>query len=174
MVSRSVSVSFLLSCLCAMVGLVLMAGCSRDQSEGNSTSLRKGTAVPLALSPGTGFLTFTAYLNGQAIHMAVDTAANTTSFDLRLLDRLQLKPKDAGVSKRWAGTTPLKVAYVREFRVGSLSTSFEATFIDLGQPNEGLRALGEPPIDGLLGMDLLLKWRAKVDCDEKTLVMRKK
>ena len=105
--------------------------------------------------------------------MAVDTAANTTTFDLRLLDRLQLTSRDAGVSKRMSGTVSLRVTYVKEFRVGSLSSSFDATFVDLARPNEGLGTLGEPPLGGLLGMDFLSKWRAAIDCDKKILVIRK-
>lgn len=105
--------------------------------------------------------------------MAVDTAANTTTFDMQLIDKLQLDAKEAtGLSKRLRGTLPLKVAHVKEFRIGSLSYSFDATFVDLGTPNEALRTLGDPTIDGLLGMDFLLKWGAVIDCQEKALFIR--
>ena len=105
--------------------------------------------------------------------MAVDTAANTTTFDMQLIDKLQLDAKEAtGVSKRLRGTLPLKVAHVKEFRIGSLSCSFCAVFIDMGAPKEGLETPADPTIDGLLGMDCLLKWGAVIDCQEKALFIR--
>ena len=105
--------------------------------------------------------------------MAVDTGANTTTFDMQLIDKLQLDVREAtGVSKGLWGSVPLKVAHVKEFRIGSLSYSFCAVFVDMGAPKEGLETPADPTIDGLLGMDCLLKWGAVIDCQEKALFIR--
>jgi len=127
--------------------------------------------VPLSISSHTGLMTFKAYLNGEQITMAVDTAANTTTFDTHLIDKLKLQAKEDGISKRASDSLVLKVAQVEDFRVGSLSYRYEATFVDLGHPNKGLTILGDPVIDGLLGMDFLLEWKAVIDCQKKTMTI---
>jgi len=173
MIGRRVSAWFLTKWVCIVGSFLLLSGCAAEEPDNRSVDQREGERIPLAISPGTGQLTIKAHLNGEEVTMAVDTAANITVFDMQLVDKLQLDAKDAtGVSERRRGALPLKVAHVKEFRIGSLSYSFDAVFVDLGAPNEGLKTLGDPTIDGLLGMDFLLKWGAVIDCQEKALFIR--
>jgi len=123
----------------------------------------------------TGFLTLRASLNGKEILMAVDTAANRTIFDIRLIEELDLgNAQNPGISLRVAGRdTPVKAAHVKDFRLGTLSYHGEFSFVDLSQSNNGLEALGDPPIQGLLGADILSKLNAQIDYKDLSLVIHK-
>jgi hypothetical protein len=173
MTHRSVAL-FVVKGFCILGVFPFLFGCTHKEPENNVGHQHGCISIPLAMSAQTGFMTFKAHLNGEEVLMVIDTAANETTFDMHLIDKLQLKTKDSnGVSKRAAGSLALKVANVKEFRAGSLSYSFNATFVDLTTPNEGRMTLGEPPIDGLLGMDFLLKWHAVIDCNTKTLIIHR-
>ena len=174
MICRRFSIWSLATCLCTLESLLLVSGCAHKKEDEQSVNQRESTRIPLAVSSQTGFLVFKAYLNGAEITMAIDTAANMTTFRMDLMDKLELKAKETtGYSNRVTGShLPLKVAHVKDFRVGDLSYNFDADFVDLSPPNEGISAIREPAIEGLLGMDFLLKWQAVIDCQERVLIIR--
>ena len=133
---------------------------------------RHVTKIPQAILKGTGFLTFKARVNGKEILMAVDTAANTTVFDLALVDELQLESQGrAGTSFRAVGDVPLHTAHIKEFRVGNVSYHGDFPFVDLSHANEGVETTGDPAIEGLLGADILIKWNAVIDYKDLSLVI---
>ena len=134
---------------------------------------RHVTKIPLTILKGTGFLAFKASVNGKEIFMAVDTAANTTVFNLALVDELQLESKGrTGTSFRGVGDVPLHTVHIKEFRVGNVSYHGDFPFADFSIPNEGLETSGDPPIEGLLGADILIKWNAMIDYKDLSLVIR--
>ena len=154
-----------------VLGLMCLAGAAivAWQYGGN----RHVTKIPLKLLKGTGFLTFKACVNGKEISMAVDTAANTTFFDLALVDELQLESKGrTGTSFRPVGDVAVHTAYIEEFRVGNVSYQGDFQFVDLSNANEGVETSGDPPIEGLLGADILIKWNAMIDYKDLSLVIR--
>ena len=130
--------------------------------------------IPLTRAEGTGFLTLKACLNGKEILMAVDTAANRTTFDMRLIEELELSnAQKAGISFRFASNDmPLKTAHVKDFRLGKLSYHGDFCFADFSQTNKGLEAAEDAPIQGLLGADFLFKWHARIDYNDMSLVIR--
>ena len=132
------------------------------------------TRIPLTRTEGTGFLTLKAQLNGKEILMALDTAANTTIFDIQLLEELELSSaQNPGISFRLANNDiPLKLAHVKDFKLGKLSYHGDFSFADLSQPNKGSEAAGDAPIQGLLGADFLFKWNAQIDYKDLTLIIR--
>jgi hypothetical protein len=67
---------------------------------------------------------------------------------------------------------PVEAAYVEDFRIGNLSYHGDFSFVDMSRPNRGLEASGDPPIQGLLGADILTKWNAAVDYKDSCLVIR--
>jgi hypothetical protein len=132
------------------------------------------TRIPLVILKETGFPSFKARVNGREIVMAVDTAANTTTFDIRLLDELVLSEvKDAGTSFRLAGGKPLRKAHLEKLEIGPLSYRGDFHFVDLSSSNEGLEAAGDPALQGLLGADFLVKWNAVIDYQKSCIIIRK-
>ncbi|UCE47783.1 MAG: hypothetical protein JSW47_19560, partial [Phycisphaerales bacterium] len=96
-----------------------------------------------------------------------------TVFNLALVDELQLESKGrTGTSFRTAGDVPLHTAHIKDFRVGNVSYHGDFPFVDLSHPNKGAEISGDPPIEGLLGADILIKWNAMIDYKDLSLVIR--
>ncbi len=152
-------------CLClAAVGIITW------QYQGR----RDITKIPLIIMKETGFLGVKAHVNDKEILMVVDTAANLTSFDIALIEELQLtKVQRPGISFRGAtADARLETAHVNQFKVGNAVYHGDFCFVDLSRPNQGLEAAGDQPIQGLLGADLLTKWNAKIDYKDACLVLQ--
>ena len=174
MKTRNSSVVFLLASLSLLGGVLLVRHCREEQRKDDSNTERGVAKIPLTIMKGTGFLTFDARVNGRKIRMAIDTAANTTCFDVYLVKELQLEDRGkTGTSFRLASSDlPLVTAYVKDFRVGSLSYHGDFPFVDLSRPNRGVETAGDTPIEGLLGADILIKWNAIIDYKELCLVIQ--
>jgi len=165
MKSHSFLRQLILVCLCLAMAAIVV---------GQYRGRRNVTRVPLTIMKETGFLTFKAHLNGKEILMAVDTAANTTTFDMGLVEELQLSSaQNSGISLRLGNNDmPIQAAHVKDFRVGNLSYHGDFSFVDLSRPNRGIEASGDPPIQGLLGADILVKWNAAIDYKDSCLIIR--
>lgn len=161
---HNIFLQIILACLClAVVANVVWQYRSKCSS----------TRIPLTIMKETGFLTTKAHVNGKEIVMIVDTGANTTIFDIGLIEELQLtNAKNSGVSFSLLNIKPLKAAYVKEFKVGHLSYYGDFPFADLTRVNRGLADTGEWTIRGLLGADILIKWNAAIDYKDTVLVIR--
>lgn len=122
-----------------------------------------------------------AMLGDHLIHMLVDTGASRTVFDEKLLkDLLNLKDEDIHENpgpSGGIGTTTLEssVTVIPDFRLGDLHfTSYQAALIDLEQVNQLFSAIGLPPVDGILGGDILLEHKAVIDYGKKVLKLKSK
>ena len=167
------STPLLLAYLCLVACVLAFSGCGTEDVEEGLLGEEGDTKIPLTVLEETGFLTFKAHLNDREIIMLLDTAANTTAFNMDLVQELELEAKEAhGHSYKMEGVLPLKVAYVKDFRVGKTSYSFDATFVDLSPANRGIELARDPLIEGLLGADFLTKWDAIIDYREMILIIR--
>ena len=105
--------------------------------------------------------------------MAVDTAASKTLFDLKLIDELQLENKGiTGAAFRIDGELPVYEAHVEEFRIGDVIYRGDFAFVDFAVTNRGLEKGKDPPIEGLIGAELLRTWNAIIDYKDLSLVIR--
>ena len=59
---------------------------------------------------------------------------------------------------------------VDEFCISSLLIqNYQAILLDMKHVNESYKMMGLPPIDGVLGSDMLMKFKAVIDFDKEIL-----
>ena len=159
----------LFACLAFLATVLILQRCGVGLWEGGSVSEQ----IPLTVMKGTGFLGFEAHIEGRAILIVVDTAANTTTFDIGLIEELQLPPAEnpATSFRLDGGDVHVQSAHVKSFKVGNFSYYGDFCFVNLSRPNMGIECAGDTPIEGLLGADFLVKWNAVIDYKDLSLVI---
>lgn len=119
-------------------------------------------------------LSVMAKINGKSVHLLVDTGASRTVFDkqrsLRYIGESSHEPHDK--LSTGLGTSSMKthLAVIRKIKIGELAIeNFEAVLLDLSHVNESYEKMGLTPIDGVLGSDILLKYKAVINYGKKEL-----
>ena len=130
-------------------------------------------AIPLQYSQSQ-HLTCTLEVNGLAAVFLVDTGASNSCFDQEKDTLFSLQPKGEQLPMTAASETPL---HVRESQKITLSSNQQTLMrlplilIDLIPINNALRKQGDPPIDGILGADVLQEKKAVIDYGKQQLLI---
>ena len=132
------------------------------------------TSVPLRRGP-TGHLQLDGAINGAAASFYLDTGAGKTVLDLAQTRLRGLPLVEAG---RAAGGLGTAGAAAYRTVVGRLAlqaaeeTDLTVAVVDLSHVNQALRARGAPPMDGVIGGDILEAREAIIDCKRLQLHLR--
>ncbi len=128
----------------------------------------------LSLEDNSYHLLVEVVLNQNSVgKMVVDTGASRSVLDANLpivMTRLEELPHSSGIG----GEVTAFFAEISCFYIGEFSlenTSF--AFIDLSAVNQAYQKATEQRIFGLLGSDLLLKYKAKIDYEKLVLFLAK-
>ncbi|MDP9080642.1 MAG: aspartyl protease family protein [Bacteroidota bacterium] len=115
---------------------------------------------------------------GKKFVVVLDTGASKTAFDQTML----LQASESAVlttSERLStglGTNSMEssTAVITDMRIGKLFIDeFEVAVLDLSTINIAYRQLSHPEVLGVLGGDLLMKYKAVIDYGKGKLVMKK-
>ncbi|WP_428329126.1 aspartyl protease family protein [Mucilaginibacter sp.] len=115
---------------------------------------------------------------GRPFILVLDTGASRTAFDQAVL--LQAK-QDAVVTLSQSVSTGLgtnsmesSTAYISDLFIGDLLISpFEVAVLDLSTINIAYRQLGHPEVLGVLGGDILMKYKAVINYRKHVLILNK-
>jgi len=117
---------------------------------------------------GDGFhLIAEGLINGKSARFVVDTGASRTVFDkeriLAYIDNPEFNEKE-GLSAGIGGTDISSFIFkLEELSFGELSIKdYQAVAMDLSNVNNSYAMLKIPPVDGVLGGDLLYKHKAVI------------
>jgi hypothetical protein len=115
-----------------------------------------------------------AKINGKPVRLIVDTGASKTAFDLESLERLGEETELEANEELSAGlgTTSMQSYFlgIDLFELGDLKVEdYLAVALDLSNINVTYEQLGLEPIDGVLGGDLLMDYKAIVDYKKSCL-----
>ena len=117
---------------------------------------------------GDGFhLIAEGLINGKSARFVVDTGASRTVFDkeriLDYIDNPEFNEKE-GLSAGIGGTDISSFIFkLEELSLGELSVKdYQAVAMDLSNVNNSYAMLNIPPVDGVLGGDLLYKHKAVI------------
>lgn len=117
---------------------------------------------------GDGFhLIAEGLINGKSARFVVDTGASRTVFDkeriLTYIDNPEFNEKE-GLSAGIGGTDISSFIFkLEELSFGELSVKdYQAIAMDLSNVNNSYAMLKIPPVDGVLGGDLLYKHKAVI------------
>ena len=115
---------------------------------------------------------------GKRFKVVLDTGASKTAFDKILL--LQAYAKAVlNISDRLStglGTTTMEssTALISDLHIGKLLVDeFEVAVLDLSTINIAYRQLGHPEVLGVIGGDILMKYKAVIDYGKEKMVLKK-
>lgn len=114
----------------------------------------------------TGHYKFDAKVNKTKGSFILDTGASTSCIGIGSIKQFSLLSEDSKIKAAGAGAINMETQMARKnsFSIGKRTLS-DTDFIifDLSHVNEALRQASENPIDGIIGGDLLKKYRAVID-----------
>jgi hypothetical protein len=66
-----------------------------------------------------------------------------------------------------------KKVVLKTFEIGIIVLeNYDAAVLDLSHVNQSYQKLGLPPVDGILGSDILVDYNAVIDYEKKELMLR--
>ena len=139
--------------------------------------MRRYIEVPLQLLDieGEGFhIMVKGMIHGKEANFLIDTGASRSVFDPKtisnFIDDIQFEKKEgltAGVGSSDLESATFKID---TFSLGALEiTNYEAVALDLENIHEMYGKLGLPRIDGIIGGDLLKRYKAVINYRSKKL-----
>jgi hypothetical protein len=117
-------------------------------------------------------------LFGKAFIMVLDTGASKTAFDRTALFEAN-ETTDILASDRLStglGTNSMEsfTAIISGMSIGSLPiTDFEVAVLDLSTINIAYNQMGHPQVLGVLGGDILMKYKAVIDYGKQVMKLKK-
>jgi hypothetical protein len=138
------------------------------------------TSVPLRIIDlhGDGFHPLVdVVLFGRSFTMVLDTGASKTAFDQSTLAEANKEMNILASDKLSTGlgtnTMESFTATVSDLQVGDLNIAeFEVAVLDLSTINVAYSQMGHPQILGVLGGDILMKYKAVIDYGKGSLTLK--
>lgn len=115
------------------------------------------------------------FVNGQSARMLVDTGASRSVFDQERISRFFEGDPELEINEKKStglGTRDMESQglYLEELRIGELRIrNYPAVVLDMSHVNFSYNELDLPPIDGVLGSDILMKYGAIVNYGKRTM-----
>lgn len=118
-----------------------------------------------------------AQINNIQSRLLIDTGASRTVFDQNRIEHFVPEP-DAQENEQLStglGTNEMKsqILTLDSLTIGNFTIKdYPSVIIDMGHINQSFEAIGLPPIDGVIGGDILLEYKALIDYRKKELRLR--
>ncbi len=119
-----------------------------------------------------GLLKVAVNIEGHKAHMLIDTGASRTVFDYHFVSVFAEVHAVDSIKTMGAADASIQamLAQLKDFRVGDLCiTNYLAAVIDLSHINQAFIDAGKEPIVGLIGLDFLNQFKARIDLRNKYL-----
>lgn len=113
-------------------------------------------------------------INGKPAATLIDTGASRSVFDKERI-RLYEENKTFIIHEKLStglGTNSMPTAgiQVSHLKIGKLELNdFDIILLDLSHVNDSYASMGLQPIDGVIGNDILVRYRAKIDLSKNVL-----
>lgn len=117
-----------------------------------------------------------AKVNSLPALLLIDTGASRTVFDLTRIRQYE-KEKDFLVHKKLStglGTNSMLTQgiLIDQFCLGGLTIdNFDVVLLDLQHVNDSYSSMGLPPIDGVLGNDILVRHKSVINLSKNLLTL---
>jgi predicted aspartyl protease len=111
---------------------------------------------------------------GKTFTVVLDTGASKTAFDKGLLLKANKKTliNDSDILSTGLGTNNMQsfTATIHDMRIGRLKIpEFQVAVLDLSTINIAYTQLGHPQVLGVLGGDILMKYKAVIDYGKQVI-----
>lgn len=116
-------------------------------------------------------------INGKKANMLVDTGASRTVFDINSISKFTSKKKFGKNNQLSTGlgtnTMQSHNTILKKVKIGKLEIeNFEAILLDLKHVNESYEKIGLGTIDGVLGGEILVNFKAVIDYGKKQMKLK--
>lgn len=111
---------------------------------------------------------------GKPFTLVLDTGASRTAFDHSIILQEDVELHASESVSTGLGTTTMTsyTANISDFHIGELqSEEFEVAVLDLSTINIAYRQLNQPEVLGVLGGDILVKYKAVIDYGHSLLTL---
>ncbi|MEZ4874840.1 MAG: retropepsin-like aspartic protease [Flavobacteriaceae bacterium] len=124
----------------------------------------------------TGHYKFAFSVNHIKGEFIVDTGASTSCIGFREIEFFKLLSEESEIKAAGAGAINMetKIAHGNTLKVGKmLLMRWAFVLFDLSHVNEALAQVGEAPVQGIFGADLLKKLHAVIDYSRNCMYLKK-
>ena len=127
---------------------------------------------------GEGFhLMIKIQINGKPANLIIDTGASKTIFDKKRIAKYVSNKKFDAHDKlsTGLGTNTMKshTTTLKKIKIGDIEIpNYKTVLLDLSHVNKSYKQVGFPPIEGVLGSDILLEYKAVIDYEKKVLKLK--
>jgi hypothetical protein len=117
-------------------------------------------------------------INGKVCNMLIDTGASNTVMDEKFFKKkfANVRAETSENLSTGLGTRSMKMrtALFRKIAIGKVEVNkYHIALLDLSHVNHAYEAMGHPAVEAVLGSDLLLCLRARIDFEKQILLVRK-
>lgn len=116
-------------------------------------------------------------INGKVANLLIDTGASRTVFDVNRMDKF-VKVKKLKKNEQLStglGTNSME-SHVSELKKidlnGLVINNYHGIFIDLSHVNTSYEGINLKPIDGVIGSDILLKYKAIINYEKMEMTLK--
>ena len=123
----------------------------------------------------TNHLTATVILNGVKGSFIIDTGASNSCLGFDTIDKFNLVTEESDVLAAGAGATDMitRISKNNEIAIGSWKRNkISLVLFDMMHVNTALQSYNVPPVDGIVGSDLLKKGKAILDYNRKYVYLK--
>jgi hypothetical protein len=120
-----------------------------------------------------------ATINRKAANLIIDTGASKTVLDKARVEKFVGKNNFDAHDKLSSGlgtnTMESHVTTLKKFKLGNIEIiDYKTVLLDLSHVNNSYEQVGLKAVDGVLGSDILLEYKAVIDYEKKTLKLNYK
>lgn len=124
-------------------------------------------------------LGITCLLNNKKANVIVDTGASRTVFDSNRIHLFTDASRQVAVESQSTGlgTNTMQSALITidSFKIGKINLkNFDIVLLDMTHVNESYQKIGLQPIDGVIGCDILFKFKASINLKKQCITFRQK
>lgn len=114
------------------------------------------------------------HIRNEEYRMLVDTGASLTMFDIKKIKKLSDNEiiTDGSLSAGFTGQMENKFIYIDEMHLGNvIINNYKIMLINFDNFNYHFKSNGYPMIDGIIGGDILFKYKVIIDYENRELIL---
>jgi hypothetical protein len=129
---------------------------------------------PIEIEPGNFHLFLTVKIGVKKARLLLDTGASRTAFDLHRFENFAHRNKQdhQEINSVGLGSNEVKthLAQINTLKLGEIKhKGLLAAVLDLAHVNQAYELLQLPPIDGVMGSDILMQYLATINLKKMEL-----
>ena len=116
-------------------------------------------------------------INRKTAKIIIDTGASKTVFDKTRIEKF-VAERNFDLNEKLSSdidtnTMQSQIAHLKKMKIGEIEIlDYKAVLLDLSHVNQSYEQIGLEPVDGVLGSDILLQYKAVIDYEKKIVKLK--